>query len=98
MERLEEKYKDTVIRRRNMWLFFIKDAKNVIADCQTWNIAINGLDAFLLSGRGIQPSMEHSLWFDDESKSNYSRAIDFLSRPENEEYLYEIWFEGYSSI
>lgn len=39
MERLEEKYKDTVIRRRNMWLFFIKDAKNVIADCQAWNIA-----------------------------------------------------------
>ena len=98
MNRIEEKYNNIVIRRGNMWLFFNKDAKEVVADCREWNIAIKGIDAFLLSGKGIQPSMEHSLWFKTESERNYSQALEFLSKPENEEFLYEIWFEGYSSI
>lgn len=58
---IKEKYIDKTILYGNMQLYFIKTAKDVIADCQKNNIRVMGLDAFKLTGEGIQPSQEHSM-------------------------------------
>lgn len=95
MDKIQEKYSTQAIKYHNMYMYFIKDAISVISFCKVQGIPIHGVEAFMLSGRGIQPSSEHSLWFKDIKMSNWEEVIDFLKRKENEEYLYELWYEGY---
>lgn len=96
MDIIKEKYAYCAICYRNMRLYFIKDAINIIKDCQIYEIEIMGLDAFILSGKGIQPSLEHSLWFCENSAIDRERqAIEFLSDADNANYLYEVWYDGY---
>ncbi|MDD3894006.1 MAG: hypothetical protein PHU36_03175 [Syntrophomonadaceae bacterium] len=91
---VKEKYSDKAILYGNMRLYFIKTAKEVIADCQKNNIRVVGLEAFKLTGEGIQPSQEHSVDFND-NEENWQKAIEFLENVEDLTYLYEIWYEGY---
>ena len=92
MDKIQERFAETALRRRNMWLYFIRDAIDVISECQKQGITLRGLDAFLISGKGIQPSMSNSLWFEEKSPENYARAKEFLSLSENEPYVYEVWY------
>jgi hypothetical protein len=78
----------------NIWMYFIKTAKEVIYDCEKNKIKIVVLEAFKLTGEGIQPSQEHSVAF-NVNEDNWSKAIDFLSNIKDTSYLYEIWYEGY---
>jgi hypothetical protein len=95
MDHIQSIFNKTAIRRDNMWMYFIKDAVNVIKECEKELIILHGIDAFILNGKGIQPSMENSLWFKTDSKDNYKAAIEFLEREENSPYVYEVWYEGY---
>lgn len=52
------------------------------------------LETFKLTGEGIQPSQEHSIHF-NANEDCWSRAIEFLSKIKDTDYLYEIWYEGY---
>jgi hypothetical protein len=90
----KEKYLNQAILYENMRLYFINTAKEVIADCQKSNIRITGLEAFKLTGAGIQPSQEHSIDFNAD-EDNWQKAITFLENVEDLTYLYEIWYEGY---
>lgn len=94
MDEIQRKYKARAVRRMGMWLYFIKDAIDFVNDCKEQGVEVWGLEAFRLFGRGIQPSMSNSLWMAD-STNNYEKAIKFLSDPENQEYLYEIWYDEY---
>lgn len=95
MNEIQKKYADSALRRGEMWLYFIRDAISIIRECESRNIRVYRLEAFRLSGKGIQPSMSNSLWFKECSIDDYKKAIDHLSMPENEPYVFEIWYEGY---
>ena len=82
------------LRYDNMLFFFPHDAIDIINYCLKNKIIVNGIDAFIISGKGIQPSMENSLWLKD-MPDNYSKYIEFLSDPAHEHYVYEIWYDGY---
>lgn len=91
---IKEKYLKKAVIYDNIWMYFIKIAKEVVYDCKQNHIRIESLEAFKLSGEGIQPSQEHSIAFNND-EDNWNKAIDFLSNIENSDYLYEIWYEGY---
>ena len=91
---IKEKYKNKVVIYDNIWLYFVRTAIDLIKDCENSKINITALEAFKLSGQGIQPSLEHSMDF-DHKEANWNKAIDFLSVEDNAEYLYEVWYEGY---
>jgi len=91
---IKEKYKSKAIVYDNIWMYFVKTAKELIKDCEQGKINIISLEAFKLSGSGIQPSQEHSVDF-SPNEENWNRAISFLSVEANAEYLYEVWYEGY---
>ena len=77
-----------------MWLYFIRTAKDVIAECKKKGIKVVSLEAFMLTGKGIQPSQEHSITFHGND-GNWDKAEEFLSNIKDLAYLYEIWYEGY---
>ena len=52
------------------------------------------LEAFRITGNGIQPSQENSVDF-NLNEENWNRAISFLELEANNECVYEIWYEGY---
>jgi len=91
---IKEKYKKKALVYDNIWMYFIKTAKEVIKECEYNRINIMSLEAFIVNGNGIQPSQEHSMDF-NPNEENWNRAINFLTMEANAEYLYEIWYEGY---
>jgi len=91
---IKEKYLKKAVIYNNIWMYFIKTAKEIVYDCELNHIQIISLEAFKLTGVGIQPSQEHSIDF-KANGGNWSEAIDFLSNISSTDYLYEIWYEGY---
>ena len=91
---IKENYLKKAVIYHNIWMYFIKTAKEVVYDCKKQQIKIIALEAFKLTGEGIQPSQEHSIDF-NVNEDSWSRAIDFLSNIKDTNYLYEIWYEGY---
>lgn len=90
---IKEKYSKKAVVYDNIWMYFIKTAKEVVFDCEKNQIKITNLEAFRLTGEGIQPSHEHS--FEISHGNCWSKAIDFLLSIKDTDYLYEIWYEGY---
>ena len=91
---LEEKYQKKIIIYDGMYLFFNSVAKDFINTCKNHNIHIDSLDAFSITGRGIQPAISNSITFSKTSNC-WDEAILFLSKEENLDFLYEIWYAGY---
>ena len=91
---IKEKYKAKAVIYDNIWMYFISTAIDLIEDCKNKQMNIKALEAFKLSGEGIQPSQEHSINFVPQ-EGNWSQAIAFLSDDKNAEYLYEVWYDGY---
>lgn len=96
MDIIKEKYASCAICYRNMRLYFVANAIKIVRDCSMHGIDILGLDAFVLNGKGIQPSQEHSLWFGENSNADKEKqAIEFLMADDNAEFLFEVWYDGY---
>lgn len=91
MEEILRHYSNQEIRYRSMSLYFVSVAKDIIFDCKNARIPVWGLEALTLSGRGIQPHEAHTLWFQKESAENWDTALAFLSREENQDFLYELY-------
>lgn len=91
---IKEKYSKQAIVYNGIWMYFISTAKDVILDCKNNNIEITSLDAFKLTGEGIQPSQENSINF-EVSENAWDKAIDFLSNIDDTSFVYEIWYDGY---
>lgn len=91
---IKEKYKAKAVIYDSIWMYFNSTAKDLIEDCKNMQKNIKALEAFMLSGKGIQPSQEHSIDFIPQ-EGNWSQAIEFLSDDKNSEYLYEVWYDGY---
>jgi hypothetical protein len=91
---LEEKYQKKIIIYDDMYLFFNSVAKDFISTCKNHNIHVHSLDAFSITGRGIQPVISNSISFSKTSNC-WDEAILFLSKEENLDFLYEIWYAGY---
>lgn len=86
------------IRHKDMWLYSVDISKKIVHFCRENGIKLLGMEAFLLFDNGkIQPSMENSLWFaGDYNVENYQTAIDYLSLSQRDEYVFEMWYDGYS--
>ena len=91
---IKEKYLKKAVIYDNIWMYFIKDAIQIVIDCKKNNIQITAIEAFKLSGEGIQPSQENSAEI-STGIDNWNDAISFLSNIQNTSYLYEIWYDGY---
>lgn len=92
---IKVKYVERAVIYSNIWMYFIKTAKDVVLDCKKNKKKIHALEAFRLFGEGIQPSMEHSIDF-NHNEGNWDKAIEFLSNVKDTTYLYEIWYDGYT--
>jgi len=88
------KFKNKAIVYDNMWMYFLNTAEEVIKECELNNINIISLEAFKISGSGIQPSQENSIDFNPR-ENNWDHATNFLESNANIECIYEIWYEGY---
>lgn len=91
---IKENYFKKAVIYDNILMYFIKTAKEVVSFCEKKQIRILALEAFKLTGEGIQPSQEHSIEF-NVNEDSWSRAIDFLTNIKDTDYLYEVWYEGY---
>jgi len=91
---IKENFLKKAVIYDNIWLYFIKHAIAVVCECEQNRIKITAIEAFRLTGEGIQPSQEHSISFNAD-EDNWSRAIEFLSNIKDTSYLYEIWYDGY---
>ncbi|MDD4097028.1 MAG: hypothetical protein PHP22_12395 [Oscillospiraceae bacterium] len=91
---IKEKFLTKAVIHGNIWMYSIKTAIEVVRECERNCIQINGLEAFKISGEGIQPSQEHSIDF-KINDNNWENATEFLSKVKNTDYLYEVWYEGY---
>ena len=94
IDKIKDKYINKAVIYDNIWIYFIKTEKEVVSDCKKNQIKIMSLEAFKLTGEGIQPSQEHSIGL-NAYENSWSIAMDFLSNVKDTDYLYEIWYEGY---
>ena len=94
IDSIKENFMRKAVIYDNIWMYFIKTAKEVVYECEKNRKKITALEAFKLTGEGIQPSQSHSIDF-SINEDSWSRAIEFLSNIEDKSYLYEIWYEGY---
>ncbi len=77
------------IKRHGIELYNREDAINLVYLCQQENIKVLGIDAFILFGDAIQPSMENSIDLSYE-ENGYELAKKFLNDRVNTEFVYEI--------
>jgi hypothetical protein len=94
MNKVEKLFQDKALMRGEMMLFSKENALLFIKTCEKNNITILGIDAFILIGEKIQPSMENSIDFTSNHfkprfNSAYSEAIDFLKN-KNDKLYFEI--------
>lgn len=94
MDKVQKEFEQRALRYSNIWMYFNQTTIEVINFCRTENIPVFGLEAFRLSGKGIQPSIEHSVWFENKNAC-WNQALEFVRQDENKEFLYEVWYEGY---
>jgi len=89
MNEVELMLKDRTIQRGGVTLFKKIDALGFIETCATKNLKVLGIDAFLLLGEAIQPSMENSIDFTTSSfKGNpIQSARDHLTRSDDNLYF-----------
>jgi len=74
----------------------IQDAKGVVSFCEENQIPVYSLEAFKITGEGIQPSLEYSIDFGEQDNENcWQSALAFLCNSNIREYVFEIWHEGY---
>ncbi len=91
---IKEKFKSKAIIYGDMRMYFIEIAKDVVKECEVNKRNVVTLEAFRITGNGIQPSQENSVDF-NLNEENWNRAIIFLELEANNECVYEIWYEGY---
>ena len=91
---IKEKYAHKAIIYSGIWMYFISTSKEIVRDCKENNIKIASLEAFKITGKGIQPSQKHSIDL-KINEDNWDKLADFLSNVTDTDYLYEIWYEGY---
>ena len=92
---IKNKYSNRAVKCGNIWMYFIERAKEVIHDCEKNHIKVTALEAFRLSGLGIQPSQTYSVDFPHD-EDNWDKALEFLSNIRETDYLYEVWYDGYA--
>ena len=91
---VKELFQNQAVIHGDIWMYFTETTKDVIKYCLEKKLHIKGLEAFKLSGSGIQPFQNNSIWF-NINNGNWDEALSFVSKSENEEFLYEIWYDGY---
>jgi len=60
---IKEKFRNKAVIYDNIWMYFISTAIDVVDECRKNQLAIKAIEAFKLTGKGIQPSQEHSIFF-----------------------------------
>lgn len=81
-------YKSAII------LFYPKDAIEVIKYCKKLKRKIYGIDAFDLSGKGIQPFMEHSIDYSSNLYDDtWTQAISHVEKLADKGLVFEIVYE-----
>jgi len=91
---IKKAFQEKAVIHRNIWMYSIQTAIELIRFCKENDINIHGMEAFRLFSHGIQPSQANSKWFKIKI-GNWDESIEFIQKCENAEYLYEIWYDGY---
>ncbi|MDP4153644.1 MAG: hypothetical protein Q8865_09450 [Bacillota bacterium] len=91
---IRKEFLDEAIIHSNIWMYFTRSAIKVIKRCKELNRDVYRLEAFRIRSNGIQPSMTHSLIF-NESTENWDEAVEFIKSKEETEFIFEIFYDGY---
>lgn len=89
--------RDKAIILGNTPLYKYDDAMHLIDLCEKHNIAVLGIDSFVVIENGVQPFLEHNIDFSsDESilANSYKLARDFLTLKKDYDFLFEIVHEN----
>jgi len=92
---IKEKYEKRAVVYNDIWMYFITTSKEIALECKDAGIRICSIDAFKLTGEGIQPSQMNSIDISSLNENSWNVAPAFLSNISDKSYLYEIWYDGY---
>jgi len=85
-----------IVYKQTMTFYFTVDAIEVIEKCRESDIRFWGLNAFVLSGKGIQPFMEFSPDYSNiPNEEACDKGVEFIKIHQDKALLYEIVYEGY---
>ncbi|MDD2401323.1 MAG: hypothetical protein PHD60_03735 [Clostridia bacterium] len=97
MKTLEDEFSNVAIMHLDMNMYYPKDALLLIRRCKELNKKILGIDAFIVDGEKIQPSLEHSIDFSIKKSQNeygfWEEAENFIKQITNDKYVFEIVFK-----
>lgn len=94
-EQFEAEFSDVAITHLNLRMYYPKDALLLINRCRAVNKRILGLDAFIVDGEKIQPSLENSIDFSIQKSMNgfWDEAEEFIKQYLNREFVFEIVYK-----
>jgi hypothetical protein len=89
MNKVEQRFLIRAIKRGGIYMFSKSDAIEFVNECKKENIAILGIDAFLLRVNSTQPSMNNSIDYSMQpyNEDIYRIAIDFLAARDEQFYF-----------
>jgi hypothetical protein len=95
MDVLKAEFLNVAVTHLDMIMYHPEDALRVINRCRELNRKILGIDAFIVDGEKIQPSLEHSIDFSikKSDKGFWSEAEEFIRQYMNEGFVFEIVYK-----
>ena len=95
MKDIESEFVDVSVVHLNMRMYYPKDAIRFINRCKELNKRVLGIDAFIVKGEAIQPSMENSVDYSilNDKKGHWNEAEEFVKNYINKEYVFEIVYK-----
>ena len=87
---IEEMFRNRARIIGSLFLLSPQDAIELVRECRAKHIAGFGAEGFYIVGERVQPSMEHSISQDNDSKTDYyETTISFLQS----HFGSDLWFE-----
>lgn len=95
MDTLEIEFSNVAVTHLDMIMYRPKDALLLINRCKELNRKILGIDAFIVDGEKIQPSLEHSIDFSIKKADNgfWKEAEEFIKDRINDGFVFEIVYK-----
>lgn len=97
MDIIEKEFYDIAIKRNKLFLYNKENALAVIERCKQLNIWILGIDAFIITGKYIQPYLEYSSDYSSLNRKHdiWSIASDFIKNmiKENDQLIFEVGYD-----
>jgi len=95
MDAIEAEFSNVSVIHLDMHMYYPKDALLLINRCRELNKKVLGIDAFIVDGEKIQPSLENSIDFSIKKSDNgfWDEAEWFIKKYMNREFVFEIVYK-----